>query len=353
MATVPVDCLYRQSCVPVLQNRLFLTAEEGRACETGEVTLQQHPTTGIVYNTSFDSSLVVYDTQYNNEQSASDVFQSHMHDAQEIVARTIGRQSLVEIGCGKGVFLDNLLRDGFEITGYDPAYEGPNPLIERRLFEPAKTSAAEGLILRHVLEHIPSPADFLAEIARSNHGKGLIYIEVPCLDWILNQHAWWDIFYEHVNYFRLIDFNNLFERVVDSGRLFGGQYLYVVADLGSLRSRPSTPLLDVQFPDGLRPDVRLEERYPAHAVWGAGSKGVIFSIFTQRTGGQIDAVIDINPSKQGRYMPVTGYRVDTPAEAIERLPFGSCIHVMNPNYLEEVRAVVGNRHQIKALQNSR
>jgi hypothetical protein len=112
-------------------------------------------------------------------------------------------------------------------------------------------------------------------------------------------------------------------------------------------------LLDVTIPSDFRPDVQLEERYPAHAVWGAGSKGVIYSIFTQRTGGRIDAVIDINPSKQGRYMPVTGYRVTTPAEAIERLPPGSCIYVMNPNYLEEVRAVVGDRHRITALQNFR
>ena len=56
---------------------------------------------------------------------------------------------------------------------------------------------------------------------------------MPCLDWICKHRAWFDIFYEHVNYFRLTDFQRLFQRIEDSGHLFGGQYLYVVAELAS------------------------------------------------------------------------------------------------------------------------
>jgi len=349
MNTKAYPVLYQQTGLPVLQNRLFSTAEKARSCNIGDITLAQDPETGIVQNMSFDGSRVIYDTQYNNEQSASMMFQSHMRDAQNIVDRTMGRASLVEIGCGKGVFLENLHRDGFDITGYDPAYEGPSSLIERRLFEPSKASKAKGLILRHVLEHIPAPAAFLADIAQSNHNQGLIYIEVPCFDWITRNKAWWDIFYEHVNYFRLTDFENIFGRIEDSGRLFGEQYLYVVADLSSLKKKLSAPRPGVTFPSDLLPRVSLDEQFPAHAIWGAGSKGVIFSIFTERAGRHIDAVIDINPSKQGRFMPVSGYRVETPLAALERLPPGSCIHVMNPNYLAEVKEAVGERHHVTAL----
>ena len=63
----------------------------------------------------------------------------------------------------------------------------------------------------------------------------MIYIEVPCFDWIIEHGAWFDIFYEHVNYFRLDDFRRAFGKVIHAGRSFGGQYLSVIADLDTLR----------------------------------------------------------------------------------------------------------------------
>jgi hypothetical protein len=43
--------------------------------------------------------------------------------------------------------------------------------------------------------------------------------------------SWFDLFYEHVNYFRLDDLRRMFGTVHEAGHLFGGQYLYIVADL--------------------------------------------------------------------------------------------------------------------------
>jgi hypothetical protein len=79
-----------------------------------------------------------------------------------------------------------------------------------------------------------TPYDFLCQLRDANGGGGMIYIEVPCFDWILSERAWFDIFYEHLNYFCLTDFDRMFDRVIQKGRFFGDQYLYVVADLASL-----------------------------------------------------------------------------------------------------------------------
>ena len=46
---------------------------------------------------------------------------------------------------------------------------------------------------------------------------------------------------------------------------------------------------------------------------------------------------------------MTGIRVMSPREAIEQLPANSCIHVMNPNYLDEVKGVVNGRHHVTPL----
>jgi len=197
------------------------------------------------------------------------------------------------------------------------------------------------LILRHVLEHIPNPYDFLRLLSDANHDRGKIYIEVPCFDWICTHRAWFDVFYEHVNYFRLSDFKRLFGQVIDSGRLFGGQYLYVIAELSSLR----VPKIDaddgIEFPPGFNLKIAEPMRADTHqsAIWGGASKGVIFALLKERAGSPVTQVIDINPAKQGKFLAGTGLRVQSPAEALAKLPQGSTIYVMNSNYLEEIQQI--------------
>ena len=107
---------------------------------------------------------MVYDDHYQNEQAVSPLFRQHLKSVSEIIDRCIGRKSLVEVGCGKGFFLEMLLEKGFDITGFDPIYEGRNPRIRRQNFQPGVDIQAEGVILRHVLEHIQDPVGFLRRI---------------------------------------------------------------------------------------------------------------------------------------------------------------------------------------------
>ena len=87
------------------------------------------------------------------------------------------------------VFLEMLLADEFEITGFDPAYEGDNPRVVKEYFKQGVLKPSQGLILRHVLEHVPDPYDFLRQLRDANGGSGLIYIEVPCFDWICKEES--------------------------------------------------------------------------------------------------------------------------------------------------------------------
>ena len=194
-----------------------------------------------------------------------------------------------------------------------------------------------GLILRHVLEHIQDPCSFLTHLRDSNNGCGLIYIEVPCFEWICLHRAWFDIFYEHVNYFRMGDFRRLFSDVVECGHIFGGQYIYVVAELASLRADPRC-LGSSGVSPGF-PEDAAESRCRSHQLRcvGRASKGTIFALMKQRMGQPVTSVIDINPAKQGKYLAVTGLRVQAPQDALKELPPGSAIYVMNSNYLNEIR----------------
>jgi hypothetical protein len=53
--------------------------------------------------------------------------------------------------------------------------------------------------------------------------------------------------------------------------------------------------------------------------------------------------VDINPAKQGKYLPVTGLKVHSPEAVVPSLPEKSPIYVMNSNYLEEIKSQSNNK----------
>ncbi|MDQ3228543.1 MAG: class I SAM-dependent methyltransferase [Pseudomonadota bacterium] len=334
--------LFRSMDLPVLQNRMFASALEAKASPMGDVVLVQDERTGLIFNAAFDASLLRYDVEYQNEQACSPAFQRHLEDVAAIITRHCKGQRLIEVGCGKGYFLELLRSLGFDITGIDPAYEGGNPDVITARFERGLGLTADVIVLRHVLEHISDPMAFLSDVCEANGGQGLIYIEVPCFDWILQRGAWYDIYYEHVNYFRLDDFDRMFGQVHERGRLFGEQYLYLVADLASLRRPRATSddrvAMPADFLAGIDRTIAIIENDngKANALWGAASKGVIFSVYLQRAGLGLDVAIDINPAKQGRFLAGSGLRVCAPRDASGRLRAGDNIFVMNSNYLAEI-----------------
>ncbi len=335
--------LYRADDLPVFQNRMYHTAAEAVACPLGTVDIVEDLRTGLVHNRAFDPSSIDYDEHYQNEQGISAVFRQHLAEVFDIVATHLRHGDVIEVGCGKGYFLEMLAARGFKVRGFDPSYESSNPLVTKAHFSADMNLSADGLVLRHVLEHVGDPVAFLRSLRDANGGRGLIYIEVPCFEWISTHRAWFDVFYEHVNYFRLADFRRMFDEILAAGHLFGGQYLYVVASLASLRDPAYDPADPVPFP----PDFFQTRVQPVPAgvrtyVWGGASKGVIFASLRERLGRPLDGVVDINPAKQGKYLPATGLCVMSPAQFLRRAPRGSIVYVMNPNYLEEIKAMSGD-----------
>jgi hypothetical protein len=338
--------LYTQSDFPIFQNRMYSSSREAQNCARGDIRLVQDSSSGLVHNAAFRSDLMIYDADYQNEQAHSSSFKSHLDQVAGIVGQNLGTDSLVEVGCGKAYFLELLQSRGFSITGFDPTYEGDNPSVQRHYFDDSIGVSAKGIVLRHVLEHVENPFGFLDGLRAAN-GGGLIYIEVPCFDWILSNKAWFDIFYEHVNYFRLNDFLRMFGNVVKIGRLFGGQYLYVVADLDSLRPPILGPDDRVDFPPDFLPTSLAVDQ--PKAVWGAASKGVIYSLLRDRIGSPVEVLIDINPAKCGKFVPATGLCVMSPDEGCALVAPGDDICVMNSNYIEEISGMTGGRFNLIGL----
>jgi hypothetical protein len=335
--------LYEQQLVPVFQNKVYNSREEAEKALKGKVELVQSPVSGFVYNRLFQPDLMVYDINYQNEQSNSQVFKDHLQSVLDLlISRGIKEKKVVEIGCGKGVLFEMMLQNGIDCWGFDPTYEGTNPRVIKEYFGDEYNDIDAGLvIMRHTLEHIPNPFSFIHTIAKANKYKGYIFVEVPTFDWIIKKEAYWDIFYEHCNYFNEQSLGCMFEDAV-TGSFFGDQYIYLWADLSKIRK--TIPAQDFTFynADAFRKKMKehealLREKGPV-IIWGAGGKGSTFLNLMDSKRNYISYVVDINPLKQGKFIAGTGHPIYSP-ERLKTEPPRTII-IMNENYRKEIMEMV-------------
>lgn len=309
-----------------------------------------------------------YDSHYDNTQTCSDLFRDYVSDLARylVVDKNVRGQRVVEVGCGKGGFLRQLAE--FEpqnrLFGFDPTYLGPPEELagrlrfENRYYDQDCTDIrADVVVSRHVIEHVPDPVGLLRTIhftlGDSPHAQ--VFFETPCLEWILRHQVVWDFCYEHCSYFTADSLQTAFEiagfDVQGCRHLFGGQYLWIEAILAhhpvtkSASDLDSLVSLAVAFQaaereliDKWRQLVDGFARLGKVALWGAAGKGTTFANLVDPDCESLAVVVDINPRKQGRYLPGTGHRIIAPRQLPE---FGvKTALVLNPNYCSEIKSLL-------------
>jgi hypothetical protein len=76
------------------------------------------------------------------------------------------------------------------------------------------------------------------------------------------------------------------------------------------------------------------------AIWGAAAKGTTLANVMDPQNQRIPFLIDINPAKQGKYVPGTGHPILPPEHLRDRTGRVAGILNMNPSYLEENRMIL-------------
>lgn len=333
--------VFRQNKVPIFQNKVYPTRSEALIAEAGDVELVQSCVSGFIFNKAFTPERMNYDAHYQNEQSNSGIFKDHLQSVLDLL-RSFGIQDkkVVEVGSGKGVFFEMMRAGGIDCWGFDPTYEGSNERIKKEYFNHThKGINANVIIMRHTLEHITHPFSFLHTIANANDYKGYLFVEVPTFDWIVNKNAFWDIFFEHCNYFTEESLCVMFDEGV-SGNFFGGQYIYLWADLGKIRKAIPGNVQFVRrdslmFDEKIKKYKNMFDQSGSFAIWGAGAKGSTFLNLMDKERKSVQYVIDINPAKQNKFMAGTGHPIFDPGILL-REPVKNIL-IMNENYNEEIR----------------
>ena len=343
--------IYRQLGLPAFQNKTYASPEEAMTAAIGDVELIQDPHTGLVHNHLFNPDILEYDASYQNEQAGSEIFRIHLQNVLCLIKKYFAKFSKgVEIGCGKGFFLEMLRAEGLDVIGFDPAYQGNSPYVVKKYYDGDSGYEADYIILRHVLEHINDPFHFLEKLSRDANRNCYIYIEVPCFDWIIKNRAFYDIFYEHCNYFSAEILQECFTEVLSAGHLFGGQYLYIVANLSSFKyplrqNRHDYRELNIL---GQLDHIVNETDFSSPVyIWGAGAKGATLVNLLFKRSIHVEAIIDINPAKQNRFIGLSGTPIVSPDNA-GKLKNANVI-VMNPLYLDEIVALT-EKYNPKIIQ---
>jgi SAM-dependent methyltransferase len=348
-----------------MQNYVYRDQDAARNALTGEFELRVCDDCGVAFNSTFDPSRLSYDENYNNAVPSGIFDQYYEQIATMLFERySLDNKVVVDVGCGKGRFLKALCRNFPSVRGIgiDPSYEpdgdsvSNNPKFIQDVFKEEHVQDPPDLVIcRHVLEHIQSPVSFLESIRLSGLVKARtpFFLEVPDLNWILQNQAFWDFCYEHCNYFTEDSFASALGRagfaVEFTQTAFGQQYLWAFGTIEGETQTVSSPLPDLV--DDLATYAReeadliqvskerlasLKSNGDVLVVWGMSTKGVVLCNLIDPEKLLFDYCIDINPEKSGAYVPHTGHQINSTKVLKDLGVSKAVVVVMNPNYLEEI-----------------
>jgi SAM-dependent methyltransferase len=348
---------------------LLKSADEALQYPRGDIVLCFCAACGFIHNQAFDPRLTEYSGRYEETQGFSPTFQEfHRRLASELLQRhAIHNKEVLEIGCGKGEFLA-LLCDlgGNSGIGFDPSFDPERHVLDAvhgakvvaDFYSEAYSQIQADLVCcKMTLEHIDRTAEFtrLARGAMRPGSGSVLYFLVPEAMRILRDCAFEDIYYEHCSYFTAGSLARLFRSAgLEISRLeteYAGQYLAIEAQLAEGPTAASLPNEDdLQDVSGMVETFagRCENEFVAWrkrlseaaekgsvALWGSGSKAVAFLTAVDRHG-VVEQVVDINPHKQGYFMPGARQQIVSPqALALSAPP---TVIVMNPVYRAEIGA---------------
>ena len=364
-----LESFYEVRDVPVNSCILMSTREQALTYPKGEIDLHYCHGCGFVFNARFDQGLIEYSGRYEETQGYSGTFNSfHKRLAEQLIARhDLHDKDILEIGCGKGEFLTLICEMGENRgTGFDPSYVAERsraPSSERTTFitdfysERYADYGADLLCCKMTLEHIPQVAGFVSMVraAVGDRSDTIVFFQVPETSIILEDCRFWDIYYEHCSYFGRRALTRLFQecgfQVTDTWVDYDNQYLMIEA-LPSDLSKTARSTGVSSAPDEAAAIISrfaatvpskiarwktvIEERRSEGKrimLWGSGSKAVSF-LTTLGIEAQVRHVVDINPHRQGMYMPGSGQQIVAPAFLKSNPP--DMVIIMNPVYRLEI-----------------
>lgn len=360
---------------PTQDGMLWKSQAEALAAPTGTIKLAFCHDCGYIGNLAFEAQKIRYDQEYSFSLYFSPTFREFVNG---VATRLIDRfdlrhKKVLEIGCGEGDFLRLLCTLGpNDGVGVDPSIHGRvervggdtdhiMTFVQDWYSEQYADPALALIGCRQALDQLPNPKAMIELVRRciGANGTTALYVEVPNAASIFEELLIRNIMYEKSSWFTLPALRRLFElagfQVVAAEPCFeGGQYLGLEAlPAGAIPAPHAAHAAEVarfsqvvqRFAQNHQTKVQawaerlslIRQQGERAIAWGSGAGGISF-FSTLKIGAEIPYVVDINPRRQGRFLPLTGQEVVPPEFLPSYQP--DTVIITNETYAQEIRAQV-------------
>jgi SAM-dependent methyltransferase len=319
-------------------------------------------------------------TEYAYFSSYSDTWLDHSRDYVVMITERLQLSSgslVVELASNDGYLLQWFVEKGIPVLGIEPALnvaevavdKGVPTLTEFFGAELASKLVGEGtmadlIIGNNVLAQVPDLNSFVAGISTLLRPEGVVTIEFPHLQQLIEQNQFDTIYHEHFSYFSLVSAERIFAahglRIfdVDELRTHGGSLRIYACHTANERLRESAALAALRareleagyadiatysvFEERARETKRklleylIEAKRAGKTVvgYGAPGKGNTLLNYCGIRTDFIDFTVDRNPYKQGRLLPGTHIPIHSPEKIAEIEP--NVILILPWNFKEEI-----------------
>ncbi|MGL5434351.1 MAG: class I SAM-dependent methyltransferase [Lachnospiraceae bacterium] len=288
-------------------------------------------------------------------------------------------KKFIEVGCGRGEFLQVLKEFPVEAYGIEHSEELVQIAVQNGLNVTCGFTETAGQDLGeqydvflsfNFLEHQPDPDIMLQAIYHNLSEDGMGMITVPSLEYILEQESYYELIRDHIAYYSFDTLRTLLERngfaVLEEEMVNRDTIAMIVRKMPLLLEQnglpPQVKPLDISLlsrgyrtvqEDVLGLLARLAGQGKKAAIWGASHQGFTLA-GTLDLGNKITYIIDSAPFKQGKFAPASHLRIVAP-EHIEQEPVDAII-IVAPGYTDEIAGIIrerfGSKIEIFTLRTS-
>lgn len=285
---------------------------------------------------------------------------------------------VLEVASNDGTLLRMIQAQGADVLGVDPAANlaaqataaGIATLPDFFTSASAEQLAEERgpfdvAIARNVLPHVPDPGDLISGMARSIGPNGFIVIEFHWANEILRGLQYDSIYHEHACYLRLADVESMLSRVgftvldILPSPISGGSLVAIAARAGTSTAAVSEAR-SAERESGVNTaeawhrfaqdasehrDQTAEalSRYrgaPAVAFGASARSSTFLNYLSQVASPRIDALIESNPLKQGKFTPGTHVPIVSLPDGLAVEP-QSCL-LLAWNFADEIKQTMAD-----------
>jgi hypothetical protein len=355
--------------IPAQDGVVWPTKSQALKAPLGSIQLAFCQDCHYIYNRAHDPEKITF-IDYDFSLHYSPTYQQFNDEliTSLIQEHDLRDKSILSVACGLGHFLVQLCQTGNNRgLGIDPSYQPTNDIQ----FDPEQITfkadyysdkyqelQVDFITCRHLLDELEDPIGFLKLFKQNLRATGQtgIYLEVPNSFKTFTDQLIWNLGYAKRTWYTPYSMAQQLEaagfKVVRVRELLHGDYLGVEAvPAESDRQSPAIPREDPHqiFRDFSKAYHQGRKQWHEKltdwgqrqykiALWGAGMRGINFlSAFPLHD--TITLVLDINPHRQGKFLPISGFQVQAP-EALQHESIDVLI-ISNATYQNEIMEHAG------------